>query len=190
MIRYLEVEVAAAAGACCCRPTSARVDRNRGAVRVSSILADQFADVPAIKSPDQITLLEEDKICAYYGGGTLYATPDARSRCCERIATEPVKGLPEPLPAGERMLWQGSRRGAPSPSVRFTSARSRSISACILVVAPRHRDGWTGRRSSASAAAVALWFLPVVAGCRRYCRRCWPGSMRGPPSTPSPTGAS
>ena len=42
---------------------------------MSSILADQFADVPGIKSPDQITLLEEDKVCAYYGGGTLYATP-------------------------------------------------------------------------------------------------------------------
>ena len=42
---------------------------------VKSILASQFADVPGIKNPDQITLLEEDKICAYYGGGTLYATP-------------------------------------------------------------------------------------------------------------------
>jgi photosynthetic reaction center H subunit len=52
-----------------------RVDRNRGEVRVQSILASQFADVPGIKNPDQITLLEEDKVCAYYGGGTLYATP-------------------------------------------------------------------------------------------------------------------
>jgi photosynthetic reaction center H subunit len=34
-----------------------------------------FADVPGIAKPDQITLLEEEKIMAYYGGGTLYADP-------------------------------------------------------------------------------------------------------------------
>jgi photosynthetic reaction center H subunit len=27
------------------------------------------------KRDDQVTLLEEEKIMAYYGGGTLYATP-------------------------------------------------------------------------------------------------------------------
>lgn len=48
----------------------------RGEVRVRSILAAQFAQVPATRSPDSVTLLEEDKIMAYYGGGTLYATPD------------------------------------------------------------------------------------------------------------------
>lgn len=45
------------------------------ALYVKSITAEQFADVPAHASPDQVTLLEEDKIMAYYGGGTLYATP-------------------------------------------------------------------------------------------------------------------
>ena len=39
-------------------------------------LADQFADVPTLKSPDQVTKLEEDKITAYFAGGHLYA--DAR----------------------------------------------------------------------------------------------------------------
>jgi photosynthetic reaction center H subunit len=42
---------------------------------VQSILGAQFANVPRNKQPDSVTLLEEDKICAYYGGGTLYATP-------------------------------------------------------------------------------------------------------------------
>jgi photosynthetic reaction center H subunit len=46
-----------------------------GRVSVSAILARQFADVPATQHPEQVTLLEEDKICAYYGGGTLYAEP-------------------------------------------------------------------------------------------------------------------
>ena len=47
-------------------------------MRVRAILAEQFAQIPALASPDQITLLEEDRITAYFGGGTLYATP-ARS---------------------------------------------------------------------------------------------------------------
>jgi photosynthetic reaction center H subunit len=32
--------------------------------------------VPGLANPDQVTLQEEDKIVAFYGGGTLYATPD------------------------------------------------------------------------------------------------------------------
>jgi len=47
-------------------------------VSVPSILGAQFKDVPGTKSPVQVTLLEEDKISGYYGGGTLWATP-ARS---------------------------------------------------------------------------------------------------------------
>jgi len=40
---------------------------------VRSIYGEHFADVPGIKSDSSITLLEEEKIMAYYGGGTLYA---------------------------------------------------------------------------------------------------------------------
>ena len=45
-------------------------------MKVRSILAAQFADVPAIANPNQVTKLEEDRIVGYYAGGTLYATPD------------------------------------------------------------------------------------------------------------------
>ena len=45
-------------------------------VKVHAILAHQFADVPALRNADQITMLEEEKISAYYGAGTLYATPE------------------------------------------------------------------------------------------------------------------
>jgi photosynthetic reaction center H subunit len=48
---------------------------HRGMVKVESILSTQFADVPSTKHPDQITMLEEEKVMAYYGAGTLYATP-------------------------------------------------------------------------------------------------------------------
>lgn len=43
---------------------------------VKAITAAQFADVPALKRNDQITLLEEDKVMAYFAGGHLYATAD------------------------------------------------------------------------------------------------------------------
>ncbi len=43
---------------------------------VKAITAAQFADVPAIRRDDQITLLEEDKVMAYFAGGHLYATAD------------------------------------------------------------------------------------------------------------------
>ncbi|WP_376986103.1 photosynthetic reaction center subunit H [Bosea sp. R86505] len=47
-----------------------------GRIKVEALLASQFADVPATRQPDSVTRLEEERICAYYGAGTLYATPD------------------------------------------------------------------------------------------------------------------
>lgn len=46
------------------------------AVYVHAITGAQFAGVPSPAKRTQITLLEEDKIMAYYGGGLLYATPN------------------------------------------------------------------------------------------------------------------
>ena len=42
-------------------------------VRINSLSSDLFAGVPTTKSASEVTLLEEDKISAYYAGGTLYA---------------------------------------------------------------------------------------------------------------------
>lgn len=50
-----------------------RIKANR--VTVRSIYGAQFAGVPQAKSGGQITLLEEEKIMAWYAGGTLYADP-------------------------------------------------------------------------------------------------------------------
>ncbi len=49
---------------------------NDGTVKVHAILAKHFAEVPATASTDHVTRREEDRICGYYGGGTLYATKD------------------------------------------------------------------------------------------------------------------
>ena len=42
-------------------------------VRVKSLHEHNWDGVPTIKAADQVTLLEEEKIMAYYGGGTMYA---------------------------------------------------------------------------------------------------------------------
>ncbi|MBD8907712.1 photosynthetic reaction center subunit H, partial [Methylorubrum zatmanii] len=45
-------------------------------VKTEALLAAQFADIPAHKDPDSITLREEERIMSYFGAGTLYASPD------------------------------------------------------------------------------------------------------------------
>lgn len=76
LIRYLEVALGGRRARTILVPMPmARINASRGVVEVDSILASQFSDVPETKSDREVTLLEEDKICAYYGGGTLYATP-------------------------------------------------------------------------------------------------------------------
>jgi photosynthetic reaction center H subunit len=75
LIRYLEVDTAG--GRRVLLPMNlAKVDGKARRVNVKSILGAQFAKVPGTKSPDQVTLLEEDRIMGFYGGGHLYATPE------------------------------------------------------------------------------------------------------------------
>lgn len=44
-----------------------------GKVRINSIYGKHFSSVPSLASDTQITLLEEEKVSAYYGGGHMYA---------------------------------------------------------------------------------------------------------------------
>ena len=43
-------------------------------IAVQALLGHQFANVPTTRDPDRVTKLEEEKVMAYYGAGTLYAT--------------------------------------------------------------------------------------------------------------------
>lgn len=71
-IRYLELD---ASGRRILLPiTLARVGKS--SVAVKSILGSQFANVPGLSNPEQVTLQEEDRITAYYGSGHLYATAE------------------------------------------------------------------------------------------------------------------
>lgn len=76
-VRYYEVELATG-GARKLLPTALVQWPHFGLwgndhVIVKAITAAQFADVPVTKRDDRITLLEEDKVMAYYAGGHLYA---------------------------------------------------------------------------------------------------------------------
>ena len=72
LVRYFEYELAGGGGQRLVPVTMLRLWG--GKVMVQSIYAHQFAEVPRHASSTQVTLLEEDKICAYYGGGYLYAS--------------------------------------------------------------------------------------------------------------------
>lgn len=76
VFRYLEVSVPnAAAGAQLLVPINFATFERRG-VRIGALHGAQLAQVPRTRQPDQVSRLEEEKIMAYFGAGTLYA--DAR----------------------------------------------------------------------------------------------------------------
>lgn len=73
LFRYYELEVAGSGRRVLLPMNFARCKRDK--VTVGAILGHQFADVPGTRHPDVVTMLEEEKIQAYYGAGTLYALP-------------------------------------------------------------------------------------------------------------------
>lgn len=74
LVRFLEVEVAG--GKKVLFPINlVRVDGNAKQVTVRALQSFQFNDIPATKSPEQVTRLEEEMVFGYFGAGTLYATP-------------------------------------------------------------------------------------------------------------------
>jgi photosynthetic reaction center H subunit len=72
LIRYLEVEVKSNGRRILLPINFARITR-RKPVQVHAIYAHHFADVPGTRLPEVVTILEEEKICAYFGAGLLYA---------------------------------------------------------------------------------------------------------------------
>jgi photosynthetic reaction center H subunit len=74
IIRYLEVGLVPALGGgrVILPSTFAKIKNKLGVIQCNFLRADHFATVPKLRNPDIITLLEEDKIMGYYGGGQLY----------------------------------------------------------------------------------------------------------------------
>jgi photosynthetic reaction center H subunit len=73
MFRYLEVEVPGAARTVLLPVNFTRIGRD--GVSVKAVMGAQIAQTPLTRHAEQVTLLEEEKITAFYGAGTLYAEP-------------------------------------------------------------------------------------------------------------------
>ena len=78
MVHFFEVEVAGSQKRVLLPIGFAQVKGGRRQIVVQSITAAQFENVPTTASNEQITLLEEDRICAYFAGGKLYATDERK----------------------------------------------------------------------------------------------------------------
>ncbi len=79
LIRYLEIETNGVSPRRVLVPMPlAAVNKSRREVQVRALQASQFAEIPATRDPDEITMLEEDRISAFVGSGYLYATPQRR----------------------------------------------------------------------------------------------------------------
>ncbi|MFM2043176.1 MAG: putative photosynthetic complex assembly protein PuhB [Pseudomonadota bacterium] len=76
---------------------------------------------------------------------------------------EPVRGLPGPLPAGERLLWQG-RPGWWSLAVHAFRVRAIALYFAILMVW-RGADVAAGGASLGEAVTAALWLSPLAGAC-------------------------
>lgn len=75
VLRYLEVQLTLpeAAHRVLLPMNFLRIDKRNRRIVVKYIRGGQFALVPVTKDPDQVTLLEEDKITAFYAAGSLFA---------------------------------------------------------------------------------------------------------------------
>ena len=72
LIRYLQVDLDGG-GTVLAPMMMVGVDRRRRLVRTDTIASHQFAGVPVLAKPGEITRFEEERIQAYFGGGYLYA---------------------------------------------------------------------------------------------------------------------
>lgn len=74
-VRYYEMTVAANGRRVLVPYGFVKVRARQGRLEVRAIHAAHFAEVPATRDADVVTLLEEDRIMAYFAGGLLWADP-------------------------------------------------------------------------------------------------------------------
>ena len=74
LVRY--IQIAGEGGPLLAPMMMATVERRRRRVVIDALRAHQFAGVPRLAAPDEITLYEEERVQAYFGGGYLYASRD------------------------------------------------------------------------------------------------------------------
>jgi hypothetical protein len=120
----------------------ARITRD-AMVKVGASWATSSPAGAGTRQPDQVTMLEEEKIMAYYGAGTLYATPAARSRCCEPGERAPCKPrTPPPAHSGPRARVRAAARPARAlPPASACSGRAAPTGARWRARLPRAQAG-------------------------------------------------
>lgn len=74
MIRYVEIALTGGGSVLAPMPL-VQVSTTDNQVLMESVMGGQIGEAPKLASPDQVTLLEEDRIQAYFGGGHIYAEP-------------------------------------------------------------------------------------------------------------------
>ncbi len=75
--------------------------------------------------------------------------------------SEPIRGLPAPLPEGERLLWQGSPRWTAMANQAFHVRKIALYFAALMIW--RAIDVVTAGASMMEAMLSALWLLPLAA---------------------------
>lgn len=74
-VRFVEVETSGGGRRVLVPTMLIRMDAEARRIRVKSVTGAQLRAAPTTKNPDQVTLLEEDRIAGYFAGGHIYATP-------------------------------------------------------------------------------------------------------------------
>ncbi|EJW12786.1 Photosynthetic reaction center H subunit [Rhodovulum sp. PH10] len=75
IVRYIEVALGGKGGRTVLVPMLfADIVTARKEVKVDALPSSYFAGIPGIKSANEITVREEDRISGYFGGGRMYAT--------------------------------------------------------------------------------------------------------------------
>jgi photosynthetic reaction center H subunit len=72
--RFLEIEVPGAQRTVLIPMPFSRIGRD--SVKVEAVLGAQIAQAPVTRHAEQVTMLEDEKISAFFAAGTLYATPE------------------------------------------------------------------------------------------------------------------
>jgi len=75
VIRYFEVELEGSGDHVLLPQHYAQINKKTRQIKVGSIMGAQFQTVPRLQNAETVTLLEEEKLVAYYAGGLMYATP-------------------------------------------------------------------------------------------------------------------
>jgi photosynthetic reaction center H subunit len=75
VLRYYEIALDAG-GSVLAPVLFVDIDGKARVAKIAALTSAQIANVPKVRSPDSVTLQEEDRVTSYYGAGTLYSNAE------------------------------------------------------------------------------------------------------------------